>query len=227
MLKYTLDKYALQGVSVPATGMVAWYKADAIVGVAEGGTVASWPDSSGNNYHAVQATEAYKPLYKGRDANGRAAVLFDGSNDYMDAAGVPSTAQPTTVALVFKQTVSGGVRHIIDGITARQVVYTFANAVTAYAGSSRAITVPLTIPTGWMMMVGVFNGASSFFRVNGLQTTPATPGTGAMQGIRIGTYVLNNAHWAGYVAEIIFYSGQLSASEIARIERYLGKKYSI
>jgi hypothetical protein len=60
-----------------------WLKADAITGVAEGAGVASWPDSSGHLYAAVQATGGLQPLLKNNVANGLAAVRFDGTDDEM------------------------------------------------------------------------------------------------------------------------------------------------
>ena len=45
-------------------GLVAWYKADAITGVANGSAVNSWADSSGNGYTLTQNTAADQPLYE-------------------------------------------------------------------------------------------------------------------------------------------------------------------
>lgn len=61
-------------------GLALWFKADAI-DAADGDPLASWPDSSGNGFDAVQATGSKKPLY--RTPDGLPGVHFDGADDWL------------------------------------------------------------------------------------------------------------------------------------------------
>lgn len=55
---------------------VAWFRPDAIRGVADGAAVAAWPDSSGNKNDAAQPVAAQRPMYVLRGINGLPAVHF-------------------------------------------------------------------------------------------------------------------------------------------------------
>jgi hypothetical protein len=75
----------------PVTGMTLWLDATQLTGLVNNDPVTSWTDMSGNNYHAVQATADYKPLYKTNVQNGLPAIYFDGSNDYLRIASSTAT----------------------------------------------------------------------------------------------------------------------------------------
>jgi hypothetical protein len=76
------------------SGMVGWWDAndtttlfDATSGgsnvTTDGSPVARWEDKSGNGYHLTQATGGAQPFLKTNVLNGKRAMLFDGSNDWM------------------------------------------------------------------------------------------------------------------------------------------------
>lgn len=71
----------------------AWWKADSLA-LANNDPVGTWNDVSGNNFKLVQATAGRKPLFKTNVVNGKPAVLFDGSDDYLvvqNQAGTPQS----------------------------------------------------------------------------------------------------------------------------------------
>jgi hypothetical protein len=57
--------------------LAAWFKADAIIGVPDGASVATWPDSSGNGNDATQPVPSQQPAYVTAAINGRPAVHFN------------------------------------------------------------------------------------------------------------------------------------------------------
>jgi hypothetical protein len=76
-------------VQVSATPSVAaslktWYAADSIVGVPNGGAIATWTDQSGNNNTATQASAGLRPIYATNALNGLPVVQFtSGSSNYL------------------------------------------------------------------------------------------------------------------------------------------------
>jgi hypothetical protein len=61
-------------------GSATPYKAN---GATAGGIVDQWDDSSGNNNHIAQATQAYQPLVRGASLDGHSSAVLDGVDDYM------------------------------------------------------------------------------------------------------------------------------------------------
>ena len=58
----------------------AWFRADAISGVANGGTISSWNDASGNGYNATQSTSSRRPTYVTAAMNGLPVARFNATN---------------------------------------------------------------------------------------------------------------------------------------------------
>lgn len=78
--------------------------------VASGGLVTQWSDVSGNARHLVQATGSKRPSLVVGDANGFQVASFDGSDDYLQAAGADLFALEYTIAIVVKSgAATGGV----------------------------------------------------------------------------------------------------------------------
>ena len=67
-------------VSAKPYVLAAWFKADAITGMANGSPLATWVDLSGNGDDATQGTEAQQPTYITGALNGLPVVRFNGSN---------------------------------------------------------------------------------------------------------------------------------------------------
>src|SRR5438128_2156227 len=73
---------------------------------ADGQGIGAVSDKSGNGNHALQASAAKRPLAKVSVANNLAAALFDGVDDEMQAANVPSL-NPTELTLFVVGSYSG------------------------------------------------------------------------------------------------------------------------
>lgn len=212
-------------------GPQAWYKADAgTSSVVDGTALSAWNDQSGNARHLTQATGANQPVYKAAIQNGKAVVRFDGSNDFMDAATV-NVAQPSTIFVVAKSTVAAAAGHnFVDGTTARQSVYQHTSGVVAmYAGAAEALSGTAWGTAAFHYVSSVFNGASSSMRVDGVaQTlTPASPGTGALTGLRVGAFDAVTGPWQGDGAEILIYNSALSVGNQQSVEAYLAARWGL
>ena len=71
---------AISGLPALSLIPITWFKADAIVGVTNGGTLANWTDSSGNGYNATQSALSQQPTYVTSAMNGLPVVRFNATN---------------------------------------------------------------------------------------------------------------------------------------------------
>ena len=83
------------------SGLSLWLKADSITGVADGGTINSWNDSSGNDNHAVQASVGLRATYRANVINGNPVVRFDGLDDYFSLTNRITDAQTIFICLLY------------------------------------------------------------------------------------------------------------------------------
>jgi hypothetical protein len=203
-------------------GLEAWYKADAITGLADADPVATWIDSSGNGNDATQGTGDNKPTYQTNELNGLPVVRFDGINDVLSASF--TLDQPLSLFLVFMATNTAENEWIVDGTTlATMGVRIFNNQLIITADASLFSGTAYTQGT-YKVATAIFDGASSRAALNGVGAD-GNAGTGTPSGIRLGGPT--TALLEGDIVETIIYSRSLSASEREQVEDYLMDKYAL
>ncbi len=69
-----------QEIKVSSPDLAAWFKADAITGLADGSPVALWQDSSGHGYSAIQTVLNQRPTFVLNALNGLPMVRFTSTN---------------------------------------------------------------------------------------------------------------------------------------------------
>lgn len=67
-------------VSVNTLALTAWFKADALSGMANGAPVPVWTDSTGNGFNAIQPMATNQPTYIANGINGMPVVRFNTTN---------------------------------------------------------------------------------------------------------------------------------------------------
>ena len=77
--------------SIPTLNLELWLNAGKINGLSNGDSISLWEDKSGNGRNATQSASSYQPLYKTNIKNGKPAVYFDGTNDYLSISGSSSS----------------------------------------------------------------------------------------------------------------------------------------
>jgi hypothetical protein len=218
------------GVVDPASiaGLTAWYKADAGTSTTTDGVgVSQWNDQSGNGFNAVQATGANQPLYKAAIQNGLPVLRFDAVNDYMQAAGV-NVAQPDTIFLVAKNTLTGGTfSNAFDGNTTRQTIGRWStDAVAVNCGTTDVVTAQLWGSTLFHQLSLIANGASSLLWFDATSVTlGSNPGTANLNVLNIGTFNTSTSFWSGDIAELLIYNSALSTPNRQAVEGYLRGKW--
>jgi PKD repeat protein len=217
----------------PTAVEVLRLRASAISGVTNGGNVATWMATAGPN--ATQTNVVKQPVWVNSAPdlpNGQPYVRFnrdptldnDPNGDFMRVAFAGDYPQPLTVFLVARmRSVNSGNIYIFDDDTfvnqnARLVLYQYSTSrlVRMYNGgqefgftdSSAALT------NGWHILEADYSGAASTFYMDGtLKATGAVGGGGiqAARGMKIGTRYNDEFQLNGDIAEMVIYSGLLTA----------------
>ena len=230
-------------------GIVHWWDAnDASTLTLVSGAVSEWRSKAGTLTAATQTIANNRPATT--TVNGRTAILFDGSNDGFDFAGTARTDE--TWIVVAEQTANqAGTRALLNdgtdgsGLTTVPVAgnrmvrgeYTFGITggatenvarFTVQAASGSAAMPPLVISQPRSSSGGIqlrLNGTprESYLSAGTLSSST----TGSVNVRRIGYYGSTLFQFQGWISEILCWNRVLSAAEMSRVERYLGRKWGI
>lgn len=143
-------------------------------------------DLSGNTIHAVQATTGNQPAYTTAAKNGLNVGTFDGT-DSLVATSVTKT-QPTMAFIVAKLSVAtGAAQWLMSGPSGTShVIYKLAttNFWSLYSGS--VLSSVVAADTNWHVFCAVFNGASSYLMLDGVQIASGNAGTNGLSAVSVG-----------------------------------------
>jgi hypothetical protein len=223
-------------VPVSEEGLELWLRADQGV-VANQGVVGLWKDSSKNQRDAGQTAGNYRPLLV-EGAIGKAAVVFDGQNDYLKLPPLDADfAAGVSIFAVAYQTSAGecgGIFEASNGSEIEDLHLGSWNAAALYeVGANYAHAAEGSIPfeeVGLFAAVHQPNGVVRLRRnTNGLVDTMfALPPLVARQEVFIGhTLYSGCGPFSGAVAELLLYSRSVSDEELVEIETYLQKKWGL
>lgn len=220
------------------TNLSLWIKADQ--GVTGTTQVSQWDDQSGGALNATQGTGANQPALTDNAINYNPAISFDGTDDFMLSPFNinPSSAPDLTTIIVFNSDQSattpfrkvfghdGGAFNRSIGLDSRAGTnFTFfagANSVVDYFNLSAG---EYYISTSEYTAANNFNGYINGLLENGPSSVLIAD---AQTNLTIGAISSAGSEpWDGDIAEMIMYSGALTAPERQRIETYLAIKYGI
>jgi hypothetical protein len=213
-------------------GLALWLRADLGVyqdtglttpAVADGDPVGGWQDQSGTGNHALQATAGKRPLLKLAIQNGQPVLRFDATNDFLQATLVSTLTQPYTGFLVCKTTNVGRGDAFYDGPAAvNNLVDSDGLHYRLISGGS--ITGP-AMDTAFHVCTTLWNGAASALRIDGAETD-GNPGAPNLSKLTLGIRGdLSSNPLGGDIGEVLFYTGALSAGNMALVEAYLKARW--
>lgn len=212
-----------------------------------GSTVSQINDLSGNGFHATQGTANNQPTYQATGANGKPTLLFDTTDSVISSATIadffsnPTTGPEFTIAMACyspSNVSSGGIIFGADaqangrlffvtnfGANAGLLIYDTVNA----AGGRLSATV--SEPSAQPHIMTVFRHTSSMaWRVDGTVLASKSNATGNYAAttakLQIGKCD-SGGNNVMYLSEMLVYASALSSSQLATVERALGKKWGI
>ena len=206
-----------------------------------GTTVTQWRDKSGlaNNTSSTGGTSAYTT----NAINGLSAIMFN--NSWLTGTFATSYAgnqvQAFTVASL--TTSAGSYGRILS--LGRPGVYDFDSSTTTFmfcrntgqnvmvGRASSYLTVNIPAYSTPFLGQSSHNGATESIGLDGT-LTPSTQNTGqagnfnlTSYGIGTNTNTADVQYWAGYIAEVIYYTGLLTTLQRQQIEGYLAWKWGL
>lgn len=233
-------------------GLNAWYDANSINGLADGASLTSWSDISGNGYHLVPAATA--PLYRAgiAGANIRADRGVVHFNSSIETRALYNTTDPngdapeqTIVAVVYrasgiptvKMGITSGADNISGGLYLAQrgttgTSYPYEAALTAsgvvdFSGSNLVMS-----EDRFNIIIGAYSDSTNTirYRQNGVEQVWSGVATSlaTSTGRVVGAWQNRTAdYWFGYMAEILHYTSYLTTEQCQQLEAYLTTKWTI
>jgi hypothetical protein len=162
---------------------------------ADGDQVIRIDDKSGNGHHLI-STFAQEPVY--HTGSGKPYVEFGGS-DFADCASFTADAQPNFVGLSLKMASVASTQTITDGLltTNRQAFAVNSTGPAWIINGGAGYTTTLTPTTNPCTLTGLYNGTSSYIRLDGTQSANGNGGTASVTGYRFGM-AFNGTSGANY-----------------------------
>ena len=210
------------------SGIYLQYKADALVGYADGDLVNTWNDSSGNGRHATggggPSGAAVGGIYKLNILGGKPCVQFPGgARSYT----LPDLSSLTAgeVFILWKITNINGGYNFGSGFAGGNLYpYNDGNIYDNFGSTSRHDAIPPAVPVSEFHVYNVSSIAGEWIaRHNAtiLRTEGNTVGFSATPYLGDSGSALT----VGYVAEVILYSRKLTSPERADVLAYFNGKY--
>ncbi len=225
------DQVANLPAGPPVAGYLAWYDASAISGVADGASLATWPDGSSNHYDVSQGTGANQPVYwktnAGKLINGKPVVEFNGTSQWLTRASGPVRAQPFTMVAVAiaPSTTQHSDLWCSNGGNIK-VYHGFNGPWSVFAGAGGQQS-PDSAGTTLHFVGVVINGASSAIQTDGSYRTISSPGNGGLTGNWSVGWDGSSAseQYQGRVCELMVYPSALSTTDLNTLRAYCQGKW--
>ena len=178
-----------------------------------------------NNTKLAQGTETNRPQYRTDQLNGNPAIVFNGSDNFMQTDSLWNLSQPNTIILV--STVPNALYdNLFDGLDAthRHALIWYTTPLFRMNAGITQIVNTIVPGSGWKIFTALYNGASSYLRQNGTQgSVVGDISTNVLIGL---TLAGNNAitNFANIsVTDLIVVDGELSAADLQNVESYLNR----
>lgn len=226
--------------------------ADAVITV-DGTAVKTWTNKGSSACHPTNGTAGERPVWKDNYINGYAAVKFDGTDDYLYAAGPADTPVPATGFLVcrwvgprildgssqFQDSMSvggsGGSKSwgwSVDDMISSSTQFGYVFTMQGTDATHKYEESPFYCRGDWVILGSVFNWPGTNvakFTVNSLTWRTYTTGSAAyaLQGIALGDTTARNGRGRPEIAEMILFPGEITDDEKEAMMLYYADKYAI
>jgi hypothetical protein len=209
------------------SNLKAWYSAQ-FACKKTGNAITKLYDISGNDYDITAVSGS--PTWTDESQNGRAAIIFNGSSDYMATPNM-SLSQPTHLIAIFNQITYTENDYLFDGLSFPTCIFGQdatggVNNLYMYAGSHGCDSKDIGLNAYGIASL-LFYGANSTLQINNSTVRTGSIGAASAGGITIGAGAGNaysRAANMGLCDLIIFATDQ--TSKYPDIRSFLNSKYS-
>ena len=211
----------LVGLPPVTSGLKIQFDAQAITGLADGDTINTWNDTSGNANHGTSgAIGAAKPIYKVGVLNGQPVVRFNPDGlSYFTFANRLTTIR--TVFVVAKQNATGSRRHLLLGDSTSYDFHAGSGGEFWDANYSSA-----SVQGGTTRLNGeVINGTTTSMGTSWFSLSLVTTGNARANALGNDRNINDGRFWDGDMAEVLIYNRALSEVEVSEVADYLNAKW--
>lgn len=238
--------YDIRPAPTVAAGLRAWYTADYGITKAGDGSVSTWKDASGNEFHLSQATTTAQPFWSASVANSKPAIQFNNGERLKTAAAVnlqSGADDLTVIAVIFPDStqLTGAAIADLDvdnqqGFSLAQNSTTTNQFITKWRNQALTNTQGATAPTAnaalaMHVLSFVKGGTTQTSYRNGVQQATATVEATMNKPTAIfavgGASVTAGTSFNGWVAEILVYNRALTSTERQQVENAILTKYGL
>lgn len=197
--------------------------------LADGASVATINDETGNGHTASQATAGKKPVLRSTGLGGKPAWEFDGVDDFAQTGSFTAIGQPATIVLVCQFLALSGTNEPIDGIGSSNRMIVFSNATSRYsinAGTSIAAGTTNTSPHA---LIAEFNSAANdTLLVDGTNVITGEAGSQSATGLTLGARFDGTAGFANVRTAFVGLIGRvLTSTERQNLDTWAQDFYGI
>jgi len=227
---------------LPRDGMQLWLRADVGITKDGGDLVSEWDDQSVNAYTAANVTGGEQPLWKAAFINGRSALAFDGSTDFLSLGDVElhDNTNGMTVFVV-REALTGSAGTLLSKYDATDNLRQWAFATDSVELQDSAATQDNTTVASyainqlpqidrWQWAPGEEVHAYRQGSLSATSSGTITDIDDTAEAVQIGA--LNDGSgridfFNCHIAEVIVYNRELTSQEIAGVEAYLQERYRL
>ncbi|MFW5983029.1 MAG: hypothetical protein ACOCQ4_00895, partial [bacterium] len=201
-----------------------WLCADSLE--VDEGSVDSWYDLSGNNFHLSQTNLNSQPTFTDSVINNQPTVYFDGIDDFMSVDFATNFSQPITIFVVWNS-LNNQHNMIYDNYSGTRFFLFRANDGELRINAENAnLAYDIGFQTKFLLTTSIYNFNNSVIKENSLIKNTGNVSNGMLNGINLGRYSQGVHFLNGNIAELIVYNDILSESDQVIIENYLMNKYT-
>lgn len=220
------------------SGLVAWWDAQVATSYDIQTGVQNWRDLSGNGHTVSQAVTNNQPTLS--TINGRTALLFDGSNDQLDAASsVLSVTSASAFSFFGVTQVANAESGFIVGTASGAAlgVSVFCNVSSQYefryGNTLSVLSSPTKADNVAQVWSATHNNKSATWSLDGTvasAVTTVSTFTSPTANLAIGNRpggATSGTYLSGRIGSLLIYNRELSLAERQRIDRWLGQRWGV
>ncbi len=200
-----------------------------------GSALSTWFDRMGN-YNATSLTASIRPTLNASRINGRPAVTFDGTSDFMtiQSLNAITIATNVTIYIVFKPGTGGSCANAFNTAgtwgSGAGLYYQLNSTLHGWNSGPGGPVNPQFAPrdTNDVYVAALtYDGTKVISRINGVagQQTDLSTGLGISGAIQLGQLLALGNYFKGDMAEVILWNRALTAEQCVAVEDTLLPKY--